>query len=161
MSLLFVFGSPGVGKSYVSRVIQELSDFFYYDADADLTDDMIEAIQQERVFTDDMRQNYFNIVIRKTKQLIQENKNVVVAQALIKEANRQQVLGKLPKIQLVHITANINVVNQRLKIRDNWVSIEYASKIRAAFEKPLSPHITIDNNHDKQHVVNQLNKFLL
>lgn len=160
MALLFVFGIPGAGKSFVGRILHHEYQFFHYEADEDLTPAMIEAIQHERVFTDVMRHDYFDLVIQKTQALCAHNKNVVVTQALIKETNRQQISLSLPEAQFIHVTAAISNINERLKIRNNWVSIEYANKIRAIFEPPTMPHIIIDNNRDRQHIINQLDAFL-
>jgi len=160
MSLLFVFGTPGVGKSFVGRILHHEYGFFHYDADEDLTEEMITAIKNEVVFSDAMRQQYFDIVVEKTKFLLERNDNIVVTQALIKESNRHQILKALPEIKFIHVTAAVNNINQRLKIRNNWVSIEYADKIRAVFEDPQMPHINIDNNRDKQHIMNQLDALL-
>lgn len=160
MSLLFVFGTPGVGKSFVGRILHHEYDFFHYDADEDLTEEMIAAIKNEIVFTDAMRQEYFDIVVQKTDFLLERNKKVVVTQALIKEKNRHQIFAALPDTKFIHVTAAVNNINQRLRIRDNWVSVEYANKIRAIFEAPTMPHINIDNNRDKQHIMNQLDALL-
>lgn len=160
MALFFVFGTPGSGKSYVGRILETDYGYYCYDADDDLTADMIAAIQNEQVFTEAMRQAYFNIVTTKTLALVKKHANLVVTQALIKEKNRQQVLAQLPKAQFIHVTADVNTINKRLKIRNNWVSIDYANKIRAIFEEPQLSHFTIDNNLDKQHVKNQLDTFL-
>ena len=160
MSLLFVFGTPGVGKSFVGRILHHEYDFFHYDADEDLTADMIAAIKNETVFTDAMRQKYFDIVLQKTDFLLKRNEKVVVTQALIKESNRRQIFAALPEIRFIHVTAAVNNINQRLRIRDNWVSIEYANKIRTIFEEPEMSHINIDNNRDKQHIMNQLDALL-
>lgn len=160
MALLFVFGTPGAGKSFVGRILHHEYGFFHYEADEDLTVSMIDAIKNEQVFTDEMRREYFDIIIQKTQFLLTQNKQIVITQALIKEANRQQIFHSLPQSKFIHVTAAITNINQRLKIRNNWVSIEYADKIRAIFEPPTMPHIIVDNNRDKQHVMNQLDAFL-
>lgn len=160
MALLFVFGSPGAGKTYVGRVLHEEFNYYSYEADDDLTEEMIKAIQEERLFTDEMRERYFKIIIKKLSSLIQQHKNVVATQALIKEINRKQILQALPQTQFLHVSADISNITQRLKLRGDWVSIEYANKIRAIFEAPEIPHSNIDNNRDKQHVMQQLQGLL-
>lgn len=159
MALLFVFGSPGVGKSYVGRILRDEYRFFCYEADEDLSEEMIEAIRLQRIFTEKMRADFFSAVIKKTASLCKIHSNVVVTQALIKEANREQIASALPETQFIHVTANDNNTNTRLKLRSDWVSVEYANKIRAIFEAPRLPHIEIDNNHDEQHIINQLDRF--
>lgn len=159
MALLFVFGSPGVGKSYVGRILQDAYQFYCYEADDDLTDEMIEAIHCQRVFTEKMRADFFSAVITKTASLSNIHNNIVVTQALIKEANRNQIAAALPETQFIHVTADDNNTNTRLKLRGDWVSVEYSNKIRAIFEKPRLPHFEIDNNQDKQHITKQLDRF--
>ncbi len=160
MSVLFAFGTPGVGKSFVGRILHHEYGYFHYEADEDLTVDMIEAIQKEQVFTDLMRQNYFDIIIEKIQFLQHKYDKIVVTQALIKEKNRQQIKNAILDVQFLHVIAAVKNINQRLKIRDNWVSIAYANQIREIFEPPRMPHITIDNNLDKKHVMLQLDAVL-
>lgn len=156
MSLVVVFGIPGVGKSYVGRIIESDFGYYCYDADEDLTEEMIASIKQEQVFTASMRQHYFDLVIAKTKELLKKYPNVVITQALIKEQNRHQLLAELPTAKFIHVTADDAVINQRLQTRNNWISIAFANKIRAIFEEPRIAHFKIDNNSDKQHVKDQL-----
>jgi len=161
--VIVLFGPPGVGKSFVGRILKQDYGFHFYDADEDLTDDMISAIKNENVFTKKMRQNFFNIVIEQIQSLQKTHKTLIVAQALIKEINRDQLLTVLPHIQFVEIKANLNKVNTRLKIRDNWVSIDFAKKIWDIYEAPKhyegSYHF-LDNNQNALHVKQQLDKLL-
>lgn len=157
MALLFAFGSPGVGKTYVGRALQQEYQFHNYEADEDLTDEMLASIRAEQISTDAMRERYFSIVIQKIIALKQIHPNIVVTQALMKEVNRHQISTALPDTQFIHVTADINNINKRLKIRGDWVSADYAAKIRAVFEKPRLPHFEIDNNSGRQHVIEQLN----
>jgi gluconokinase len=158
--LLVLFGPPGVGKSFVGRILAQQYGFHLYDADEDLTPDMMTAIRQENVFTTAMRHRFFQIVVDKVQTLQSDRPNLAVAQALIKESNRQQVQTQLPHAQFVCIEASPENIKQRLYIRNNWISVEYADKIRAMFEPPQLPHHCLDNNGDQQHVQQQIIQLL-
>jgi len=159
-ALLFLFGNPGVGKSYIGRMLEQDYGFHYYDADEDLTPEMLQAIKKEHVFTEAMRENYYTIITKKVQGLQKSKGKLVVTQALIKIKNRKHLLASFPSAKFVHITADTNKTNARLKNRGDWVSIDYANKIRDSFEAPQIPHIKLDNNYNNDHVKTQLEGIL-
>jgi len=52
---LFFFGLAGSGKSFVGDLIGELANWHVYHADDDLTDEMRLALDEQRAFTNPMR----------------------------------------------------------------------------------------------------------
>ena len=154
--LIFLFGLPGVGKNYAGEILRDHFGFYFYDADEDLTPPLIEAIHQRGPFPPSERENYFNIVIKHIESLQKKHENIVVAQALAYEDNRQQLKNHFPEATFSHITADTNIVNKRLLARDDWVDIDYANKIREKFESPLIPHKIITNNQDHHHIIQQI-----
>ncbi len=158
--VLVLFGLPGVGKSFVSRILANRYNFISYEADDDLTPEMIEAIRLEQVFTTAMRHHFFNIVINKLRYLQRNHPRIVMTQAIAKEQNRIQVLEGISAAKFIHVQANMNNIKNRLKLRNDWVSEEYAEKIRQIFEIPKIFHQQIDNNADINHVDEQIDKLL-
>ncbi len=139
MLIIFIWYA-GVGKNYVGRILQDEFHYYFYDADDDLTDEMKTSIEKGELFTDDMRQHFFDIVAQKIIYLQRQYPNIVVAQALMKQRNREQLKKMHHDAQFILIEAEENIINERLLHRNDWVSLELAGKIRRAFEKPLLNH---------------------
>lgn len=159
--IFILFGIPGVGKNYVGRILSEQYGFHFYDADLDLTPDMRECIRLGQLYTDEMRDRFFEIVVHKIQQLQSKHSNIVVAQALAKERNREQILGHFPESQFFWIQAQRDLIYQRLVKRSDWVSIEYADKISYAFDLPLLQHEQINNNEGCSHIIRQFAPFCI
>ena len=63
--LLICLGKAGSGKSFTAKIISEQLGHYFYDANQDLTRDMINAMRTGKKFTKEMRDRYFSIVINK------------------------------------------------------------------------------------------------
>lgn len=168
--ILLIFGSAGVGKNFVGELLARDFAFQFYDADQDLTRDMVTAIRQQQTFTQAMRDDYATSMIKTLQKLsstlspqTQTNAtarclqpDVALAQALPKESNRQQILRALPSAKFMYVDASVDITSQRLAQRNDWISLEFAAKIRAVFEPPRLPHVRLDNNGDINHIRQQL-----
>lgn len=154
--LLILFGTPGVGKNYVGRMLQDEFGFHFYDADIDLTPEMTEAIHRGELFTDEMRWQFYNIVNSRIHDLQKQYPRIAVAQALAKEKNRIQIMHEHPIAQFVLIHAQEDCIYERLCSRNDWVSPEFARKVQQAFEWPRIDYYSIENNHGYEEVFNQL-----
>ena len=51
MSLIILFGLAGDGKTYVGKIFEKYFNYYFYDGDNDLTEEMKEAIKTKTVFT--------------------------------------------------------------------------------------------------------------
>lgn len=158
MSKLWIlFGPSGVGKSYVGQLIKDQFGFYFYEADEDLTAEILEAINHQLLFTDPMRWDFYEIVCSKIASLQKHYANVVVSQALIKEMNRIQIHKHFPEAKFIQIQANQEIMLQRILARKNEVNLEYAKKIAEAFEQPLiAHHCLINNDEGSVHLMHQL-----
>jgi hypothetical protein len=87
----------------VARLVRQEFGFHVYDADVDLTPEMKLAISEHRVFTDDMRDRYFEIVLRRIAELRKVPRNVIVAQGLFKNRNRMQILREHADAEFVSV----------------------------------------------------------
>lgn len=154
--LLILFGPPGAGKSFIGNLLEDDYDFYFYDADIDLTPKLREAIQNKQSFTQAMRDEYYSVVLDKIDTLTSKHQNIIVAQAFAKEKNRQELLACFPQAKFIYIDADFARVNERLQKRNDWVTLDYAEKIRKIFEVPMIEHSVLDNNRDKTHLKKQL-----
>lgn len=159
--LLFLFGLPGAGKNYVGHILKNNFNFYFYDADEDLTEDMRQAIHNKELYTNEMRDIFFKKVISQIKNLQKKYDKIVVTQTLAKERNRHQLLHDIPNCQFILIEANASIIRERLIHRSDWVSLEYAEKVNHAFEKPVVTHDVIENNGGAEEIINQLKPYFL
>lgn len=147
MSLIILFGLPGTGKTYVGKIFEKYFNYFFYDGDNDLTPEMKEAIKTKTVFTDEMRDRFFKILISKIQDLESKIKNLAVAQTFIKERYRVSLINKIPETKFVLIETKTSIREKRLTERINYpLDLEYARKMEINFDKPIINHIIIVND---------------
>ncbi len=152
-NLVFLFGLAGVGKSYVGRVVADRFGYTAYDLDRDLTPAMREAIAAHAQFTEEMRDDFFDVVVRRITELTAVHSRMVFMQGAYKERHRVEVRQAHPELQFVWIDAPLEILRQRLTARADAISADYASKIMSNFEPPredLSLRLVNDtSSHDE------------
>lgn len=155
--LVVLFGLAGSGKTYVGKLLSVKSDFYFWDADEALTDEMKEYIRDKRSFTQAMRDRYFSIVIERMKILCTEHEHVVVSQAFYKNKNREQVLSEFPDSLFIQVSVEFKALLKRLRERNNSVDEDYATQISVNFEAPTHQYYLINNNleNDEESLVRQ------
>jgi gluconate kinase len=153
--LLILFGKTGVGKNFVARLFERELGYYWYDADIDLTQEMLYAINHKLAFTAETRARYFEIVTKKIKSLLPTAEKIVVTQGLFKNINRHDLMQKFPWAQWIWVEAEQNVIEERVARRNSMVTPAYARKINAYFEKPDFRCHKILNNKDEFEVLKQ------
>jgi gluconate kinase len=154
--LIILFGIPGVGKSFIGKLLAEQYGYHFYEADVDLTPPMVDAVHTGAMFTDEMRDAFFTTVIDRIATFKEKYQNVVVAQAMAKEKNRLQILKQFPQARFIWVDASSDVIDKRLSVRADWVSFSYAEKVRKIFDSPKIPHLLLENNHGVHQLKQQL-----
>ncbi len=72
---------------------------------------------------------------------------VAISQGMYRNKNRLDLLREFPNLQFVWVKASDAICYQRIKQRNNAVTVAYARKIIAVFEPPEGfAYMTIDNN---------------
>lgn len=160
--IIILFGLPAAGKNYVGKIFEKYFNFFFYDADDDLTPEMKKAVRQKQLFTDDMRDKYYNNVVQKIKILSKKYDNLVVAQALPKEKYRVLIAQHVPKAKFIFIKSLVKHLKNRLQSRKHIINEQYAPKVFQYFEEPQIKHQVIDNseNDDKEKIKVQIREIL-
>jgi gluconate kinase len=147
MQLLVLFGLPGIGKTYVGKLLEKDFGFFLYEADKDLPQDMQKALAANAFISDDMRNRFFKSVITTTKALVNTHKKIVVTQTFIKEIYREQFLKTFPNAQFVLIETPTILREKRLTERKNYpLDKTYARNMVRIFENPHIPHQLLTND---------------
>ena len=159
--LIILFGLAGAGKNHIAQILSSPPyDYYFCDADTALTQEIKLAIQTKTPFTQQMRDNYTDVIIKKISELQPSHPNLVITQALYKEKNRKVLLSHFPDAKFIWVTSLPALINNRLKQRKDWVDEEYANLLQKDFENPTLPHFKIENNEDKTALITNLNQLL-
>ncbi|HVA97137.1 MAG TPA: AAA family ATPase [Candidatus Acidoferrales bacterium] len=162
MQLFVFFGLPGAGKTYAGKIAEKYFGYHLYDGDQDLTPEMLMAIKNKAVITDDMRDVFFKNLIQSVILLEENYKKVIVAQTFIKEKYREQFLYEFPYAKFVLIEADEHIREPRIKERKEYdLDIDYARKMTDLFGTPAIAHETVYNNAGEEEVKEQLQKLLV
>ncbi len=142
-SVLFLFGLAGAGKTYVGQLVSTLTGWPLYDADDDISDDMKQALAEQRPFTEAMREEFFPRVVKRIRALQQQYDHIVVTQGVYKQRHRDYLLTEIPGMEMVGVTCSEAVLQQRLSARHQGISADSAAALLADFEAP-SAGVTSD-----------------
>ncbi len=162
---LFLFGLSGVGKSFLTNYLSMNHGFYQYEADDDLTPAMKKAIRDKTHFTEEVRDEFFQIVANRVLELQKVHKRLAVSQAAYKNIHRKYLLERIPNLELVWVQASDKVLVERIRMRDGLgISEDYARIIRANFEDPDMEVLEILNEGDVERRLMglvQKNKYLV
>ncbi|MDH5183046.1 MAG: AAA family ATPase [Gammaproteobacteria bacterium] len=157
-STLMLFGLAGSGKSYVGDLIAQQTGWFVYHADEDITDEMRLALEQQRPFSDEMRDRYFSIIVEKILSLQNIHSRLLVTQAVYKQRHRDFLLSYIPNMEMIYVQADDAVIEKRLLARNGEANAKSAAALRNDFEPPSGKCKTLINNTDDSNIVRQLNR---
>jgi gluconate kinase len=152
-SLIFLFGLAGAGKTFCGRLIAGRLGYFCYDLDTDCTPAMKSAIQAGQSFTDQMRDDFFEVVCARISQLVALHPKVLVMQAAYKNRHRALVMSRFPAAGLVWVDSPDDLITKRLRARGDIVSAEYAERIRANFEAPTQGARLVNDIEDTEELL--------
>ncbi len=153
--LIMLFGLSGSGKNYVGEILKNKFNYFFWDADEALTEEMKQCIKNKKSFTQEMRDRYFSIVIDKIKSLHNIYPNLVISQALYRNINRRQILSAFPDVFFIQIATTNELIIKRLRSRGDFIDEGYADLISKNFEEPSMMFATITNNSDELSIIEQ------
>lgn len=159
--LIILYGPPGSGKNFVGEWIACRYGFHFYDADVDLTEEMKQCLYQKQPFTQKMRDYFFDVVIDQMKRLRQIHPKLVMAQAISRKVNREQLYQAFPEAQFIHIDASPEMRLRRLAERGGWVTPDWVDKLLSIQEPADAKHRHLDNSQDYQHLAQQADGLLL
>lgn len=156
---LFLFGLAGSGKSYVGNLIASQTGWFVYHADEDITDDMRQALAEHRPFTDEMRDDYFALIVENIRALQPDHSHLLVTQAVYKQRHRELLMSHIPDMEMIYVRADDTVIENRLSAREGETSAKSAAALRKDFELPSGAYKTLVNNKGDAEIIRQLNGF--
>lgn len=135
-SVILFFGIAGAGKSFAGRALAEGLGYHHYELDQDLTPAMRVAIAENRPFTEEMRDEFFEVVVQRIRDVLREHPRTVFTQGVYKERHRKFLRERVPGLESIWVTAPSPSILSRLLRRGDSVSAEYAALIERNFEPP-------------------------
>lgn len=162
--IVFLFGLPGVGKTYLGKLLQRKLGAYYWDGDEALTTEMRLAVKNEQPFSATMTEDLSNTIIGTINTLKQSHSLIIVSQAMLLESDRQMFREHFEDISFIYIKCDLEHARQRIVQRADFVTESYFNKLVAAFE----PHRTdaeaypsIDNyNKSDEQLIREFNSIL-
>ena len=146
--IVFLFGLPGVGKTYIGRLMEQESGAYYWDGDEALTEEMKLAVRHEQPFTRQMTTELSSTIINKIKELKKNNPFIIVSQAMLRESDRQLFRAEFDDLRFIYVRCEQEQTSLRIAQRDDFVTVSYFNRLIIAFEphrKDAESYPTIDN----------------
>lgn len=143
--MVFLFGLAGAGKSYCGELLAARLGYECCNLDEHLTPAMQQAIAEKRSFTEEMRDEFFEVVRDVISQRVKAGKPTIFFQAAYKERHRQMLKAAHPTLEFVCVTAPDDVIEQRLNTRGDWVGPGYAATIARNFEPSAAWRVLLND----------------
>jgi len=145
----FLFGKAGSGKSHIGKLASRNYGMQFHDADADLPEIFQRAIERGEKVTEEVREEYIEIIIAKMKRLALANEHVCMCQALPRNRYRGKILKAIPSAEFVWVDAAAELISSRLRNRAGHIApVGYAEMVNRMFEIPTVPHVRFENGND-------------
>lgn len=159
--IVFLFGPPGSGKTYLGNLLQKNFGFSFYDADRDMPPSYIEAANLGQV-TDQMETQYMNRMIQKIPVFLAQNDRLVVSQLLLRNKHRQLIRESFPEIKFVLVETADGIRKERVADRGGHpINQTAALAVAQRFEAPAVSHQVFSNNDSSEAGTNRaLSKLL-
>ncbi len=157
---IFLYGLAGSGKTYVGDLLAKQTGVYHYHADDDITEEMKQALAECRPFTNAMRDDYFRQLIVKVQQLQQQHSGLIVSQAAYKQRHRDWLTQQVDGLLLVQVVADDQVIEQRLKSRQQGASAASVAALKQDFEMPTNDAPMLINNGTDSNPLAQLEALL-
>lgn len=144
-NFILFFGVAGAGKSFAGKEIGSRGGYHHYELDRDLTTAMRQAIRDQQPFTDEMRDEFFEVVRGRILEVASDYPRSIFTQGVYKEKHRVFLREHIPGLECVWVQAPSDVVVERLRKRGESVSADYAALIERNFEAPSTGKILVND----------------
>jgi shikimate kinase len=158
--LIVLFGKTGAGKNYVGNIIAREYNYYFYDGDRDLTDKMKKTLEMKCFFSDDMREEFNNVLIEKINDLLQNHSKIVFSQAFFKKRYREKIVDEFDFAKFIKIETEKLILEKRILKRNNLITLNYSKNMNKLFEEPDSNDLVIKNNSNQSEIIVQLKNII-
>lgn len=156
--LVFIFGLPGVGKSYVAEILRDDLGFTIHNGDEDLPEPMRQALYQKSEITNSMRTDFVQSMILRIRQLLSKHSRLAIHQTLLKSFMRDALAKEFPQATFLLVESETNIRETRYIDRKYFnLGIEYLRHMSKLFDPPTRAAIRLINSQDgKEEILKQL-----
>lgn len=160
--ILFLFGLPGAGKSFVADILAESFGYTLHDGDEDLPVSMKQALFQKAPITDQMREEFTEHMISSLSRLAKVPIKVAFHQTLLKEFMRERLQKIFPNATFILVTSDTSTREKRYMDRQYFnLGLPYLRQMSRAFDPPRIAHRVLINQTDgRQEILSQLTDML-
>ena len=158
-SIILIMGVSGSGKTTIGKLLAELLNWEFRDADDFHKLANIEKMQLGIALNDGDRISWLEDLQTAIKNWLQENKNIVLACSALKTSYRQLLIID-SCIQLVYLKGPFDVIENRLKARKNHFMTE--KLLKSQFNDLEEPDncICVDVSEAPEVIVEKIKKAL-
>ncbi len=158
-SIILIMGVSGSGKTTIGKLLAELLNWEFRDADNFHKLANIKKMQVGISLNDDDRIPWLEDLQAAIRNWLQENKNVVLACSALKTSYRQMLIID-SRIQLVYLQGSFDVIENRLKARKNHFMTE--KLLKSQFNDLEEPDncICVDVSQAPEVIVEKIKKAL-
>ena len=158
-SIILIMGVSGSGKTTIGKLLAELLNWEFRDADDFHKLANIEKMQLGIALNDGDRISWLEDLQTAIKNWLQENKNIVLACSALKTSYRQLLIID-SCIQLVYLKGPFDVIENRLKARKNHFMTE--KLLKSQFNDLEEPDncICVDVSQTPEVIVEKIKKAL-
>jgi gluconokinase len=146
--VIVLMGTAGAGKTTIGRALAAVLDWRFVEGDAYHTPANIERMRLGEALTDDDRASWLAILHQVIARAIDRRDPTIVACSALKERYRNQLAGGLKLVRFVHLTADPEVLRDRLMSREHhFAGPALLTSQLATLEKPADA-LTLDTSKD-------------
>ncbi|MFJ1267134.1 hypothetical protein ACD661_01025 [Legionella lytica] len=164
MTIYFLFGKTGSGKSYIGELLEKRN-ILHIDGDKHITPRMLDCLMEDEQMTPDIIDEFVDVLIDVIK--VQKEKtpaqSFVISQAMYLDKHRLKLLNAIPDLKFVMIEVEpklrVNFITCRYQNNKSKVSLRYANEMDKFFERPSHEIILFENNHQEDEIlIKQIHK---
>ncbi|WP_131794933.1 zeta toxin family protein [Fluoribacter gormanii] len=158
MTIYFLFGKTGSGKSYIGRLLEK-QNIIHIDGDKHITPRMLDCLIEDEQMTSEMIDEYVMVLIDVIKKQKEKNpdQSFVISQAMYLDKYRLKLLNAIPELKFVLIDVAPKVreqfISRRFENKESKVSPRYANEMDKFFESPTHEVVTFENNQEADDIL--------
>jgi len=158
MTIYFLFGKTGAGKSYIGKLLEQLN-ILHIDGDTHITSRMRDCLNEAEQMTPDMIDEFVDALIQVINRQKEKNptQSFVISQAMYLDKHRLRLLNAIPELQFVLIDVpqplRESRISSRFLNRESKVSLDYAIRMDSFFQPPSHEKILIENTQGPDEIL--------
>lgn len=154
--LLYVFGLPGAGKTFLGKVLEREVGYRFLEGDTWLPEDLRASLRRGEGFTPEQRDRFAQVIAERIQEArCQESERatkarpLAVAQATFKRRHRDMIRRFHSDVQFVWVQCEEETRLSRLSLGGNLVDVDLGRRMALDFEPPDADERVISLRNDE------------